>query len=62
LTKRIPIGERVHLEFKATAINVLNHPNFAYNGQTFDATNFGQITSTRGNANRQMNFIGTLRF
>ncbi|PYS41834.1 MAG: hypothetical protein DMF71_10555, partial [Acidobacteria bacterium] len=28
VTKRIPITERVRFEIKATAINILNHPNF----------------------------------
>jgi hypothetical protein len=61
--KRIPITERVKFEIKVTAINFLNHPNFIYGTQNFDATTFGRISSTgqRGNS-RQMNFIGQIRF
>ncbi len=66
VTKRIPITERVRLEIKATAINVLNHPSFAFGSTNFDALNFGRITTTANgantNLNRRMNFIGQLRF
>jgi hypothetical protein len=61
IIKRIPITERVRFEIKVTAINVLNHPNFTYATQNFDATNFGVITGTR-DSGRQMNFQGQLRF
>lgn len=60
-TKRIPITERVRLEFKATAINATNHPNFAFGTQNFDSTSFGRITGT-ANLPRRMNFIGSIRF
>ena len=49
LTKRIPITETVKGELKTTFINILNNPNFVYNGNNFDATNFGRITATSGN-------------
>jgi hypothetical protein len=61
VTKRIPITETVRFEIKATAINVLNHPNFVYNTQNFDSNTFGVITAQRGNV-RSLNFIGQLRF
>ncbi|MFZ2172314.1 MAG: hypothetical protein WAW61_22090, partial [Methylococcaceae bacterium] len=61
VTKRIPFTERVKFEIKATAINILNHPNFVYGGQNFDSTTFGLITTQRGTA-RNINFIGQLRF
>jgi hypothetical protein len=61
VTKRIPITEGIRFEFKATAINVLNHPNFVYGGQNFDSTTFGLVTTQRGTA-RQVNFIAQLRF
>jgi hypothetical protein len=61
VTKRIPIAERVRFEFKVTAINILNHPNFVYGGQNFDSTTFGLITTQRGTA-RNINFIGQLSF
>jgi hypothetical protein len=49
LTKRIPITETVKGELKTTFINILNNPNFVYNGQAFDSTSFGRITTTSGN-------------
>lgn len=61
VTKRIPITERVRFEIKVTAINILNHPNFVYGSQNFDATSFGLVTTQRGTA-RNINFIGQLRF
>ena len=61
ITKRIPITETVRFEIKATAINVLNHPNFVFGNQNFDSTAFGLITTQRGTA-RNVNFIGQLRF
>src|SRR6201988_3043677 len=61
VTKRIPITETVKFEFKVTAINILNHPNFVYGGSTFDSTTFGLITTQRGTA-RNINFIGQIRF
>jgi hypothetical protein len=49
LTKRIPITETVKGELKTTFINILNNPNFVYNGQAFDSTSFGRVTATSGN-------------
>ena len=48
LVKRIPITETVKGELKTTFINILNNPNFVYNGQAFDSTSFGRITTTSG--------------
>jgi hypothetical protein len=61
VTKRIPITETVKLEFKATAINIFNHPNFVFGSQNFDSTTFGLVTTQRGTA-RNINFIGQIRF
>jgi len=66
--KRIPITEGIRLEFKVSAINVLNHTNFIYATQNFDSTSFGQITSQRASFGttivntRSMNFLVNLRF
>ena len=46
VTKRIPITERVRFEIKLTSINVLNHANFIYGIQNFDATTFGLVTAS----------------
>lgn len=48
LVKRIPITETVKGELKTTFINILNNANFVYNGQNFDSTSFGRITTTSG--------------
>lgn len=61
VTKRIRITETVRFEIKATAINVLNQPNFTFGSQNFDSNNFGRVTATT-NLGRRMNFIGQLRF
>ena len=61
LIKRIPITEKVRLEFKVTAINILNHANFIYGTTSFDSSTFGLITTQRGGS-RSLNWIGQLRF
>lgn len=61
ITKRIPIKETVRFEFKTTAINILNRPNFIYGNTNFDSTAFGRITAQRGGS-RSVNFIGSIRF
>ena len=48
LVKRLAVTERFKLELKTTFINILNHANFVYNTQNFDATDFGRITATSG--------------
>lgn len=49
VVKRWSVTERLKVELKTTLINALNHPNFVYGTQNFDAINFGQITTTSGN-------------
>jgi hypothetical protein len=48
--KRIPIRERLNLEFRTEFFNLFNHPYFSPPGTGFDGTatgnGFGQITST----------------
>jgi hypothetical protein len=61
LVKRWRITERFGLELKSSAINVLNRPTFVFGNQTFDSTNFGQITSTSNGA-RIVNFQITGKF
>jgi hypothetical protein len=50
LVKRTRFSERGNFEFRVTMINAFNHPNFAYDGNTFDSTSFGRITGTSGDA------------
>jgi hypothetical protein len=45
LLKDFRIGERIVLQFRGEALNVLNHPNFANPNTTFGSAAFGQITS-----------------
>jgi hypothetical protein len=40
LVKRIPITETVKGELKTTFINILNNPNFVYNGQKWKSTHY----------------------
>lgn len=61
VTKRIPITERVRMEFKVTALNILNTPMFNFGNVNFDSTTFGLVTSQNGNP-RNVNFIGSVRF
>jgi hypothetical protein len=61
LVKKIRIRERVSLELKTTAINVLNTPSFVFGTQSFDSTSFGRITGQSGSV-RIIHFTGSVRF
>ncbi len=61
ILKRWKVTERFGLELKSSMTNVLNRANFVFGNQTFDSTNFGQITSTSNNA-RIVNFQFTVKF
>jgi hypothetical protein len=61
LVKRIPITETVRFELKTTFINILNRPNFIYNGNVFDSNAFGRITGQSGSP-RYVHFQTSLRF
>ncbi|SPE28255.1 conserved hypothetical protein [Candidatus Sulfopaludibacter sp. SbA3] len=45
IVKRTRIHESVNIEFRAQALNVLNHPNFYLGSASASSTGFGQITS-----------------
>jgi hypothetical protein len=45
LFKNFPISERVKMQFRAEAFNLINHPNFTSLSTTYDASNAGQLTA-----------------
>ena len=58
---KIPITERVNLQFRFEAFNALNHPILGAPNTTFGTPLFGQITGTRLD-NRELQFALKLSF
>jgi len=54
LAKFTPLSERINLEFRAEAFNLLNHPNFDLANREFGTPTFGQIFSA--NEPRELQF------
>jgi hypothetical protein len=50
LAKDFRFGERIRLELRSDWVNALNHPSLGIPGQTFGASNFGEINEATQNA------------
>jgi hypothetical protein len=63
LSKNFPINERVRLDFRAEAFNLMNTPAFSFPGATVGTAQFGVISSTLpGTDARQIQFALKLYF
>jgi hypothetical protein len=62
LFRTFTFTETVKLQFRAEALNVLNHPNFGNPNGDINNSNFGYITSTTGTGERNMRFGLRLSF
>jgi hypothetical protein len=62
LFKNFAIGERVKVQFRAEALNALNHANFANPQGDISNANFGFITQTTGTGERNMRFAVRVSF
>ncbi len=55
LSKRTKITERQSIEFRATALNIFNHPNFFLGSLSITSTGFGQTRSAYNDINSTNN-------
>jgi hypothetical protein len=46
LRRDFPFSDRIHLQFRAEAFNIANHPNFGYVDPLLTDATFGQATQT----------------
>ncbi len=60
--KNFKFGERVVTQFRAEFYNLLNHPEFVQPDYNFSDGNFGKLTSTRLNSQRQIQFALKVNF
>lgn len=62
LQKNLHLTERYTLELHGDAFNVLNTPQFTNPSASVTGSNFGEITGTRANSNRQIQLASRLTF
>lgn len=62
LFRTFRITENVKLQFRAEALNALNHANFSNPQADINNSNFGYITSTTGTGERNMRFAVRVSF
>ena len=60
--KNLHLTERFNLELHGDAFNVLNTPQFSNPSTGVTGSNFGQITGTRANSNRQIQLASRFTF
>ncbi len=60
--KNLHLTERYTLELHGDAFNALNTPQFTNPSSNYTGSNFGQITGTRQNSNRQIQLASRLTF
>lgn len=56
LFRKFKITERTGIDFRAEFFNLFNHPQFSFPEQFLGSGNFGRITTTRLNSERQIQF------
>jgi hypothetical protein len=63
LSRRFPIRDRLNMQLRLEAFNVLNHPNFSNPGTLSinSTSSFGKITSTASGSNPRL-FQGAVKF
>ena len=62
LFRTFSFSEHVKLQFRAEALNVLNHPNFANPNGDISSATFGFVTATTGTGERNLRFGARLSF
>lgn len=60
--KNFKMGERFVTQFRAEFYNLLNHPQYVQPDYNFSDANFGKLTATRLNSQRQIQFALKINF